>query len=405
MSEEFQDYESPQTLPYVPYTSPPLQSPDAPSTEPATSEPSFLPSISLPTRKKSRRGLWITLSAIVFLLLASLASLLLVVPIAPGTITGKWTVPESQFVVQGTSISLSTRTTSQHNTISRVQFTATSSGQTPLPICDITVPNGNIYTCLWNLKLHGAYLHNGPITFGFTIIAIHSGPLVNPDGTRTGIVRYVKTQPSDIYAGYAAVDLNQFIQYKNVTTRWTVPQAHCSPGENSDSAIWAGMTGISENSKLAQLGTESACRSGFPQYFAWWEVFPDPFVPISETVKPGDSVTANVIFQNGQFQLLINDSRQGWHFSITQAGTASDTVVAECIAEAPTILTGPNTNQGYIAQLTDFATVSIFCQVNDGPIGNGPQNVLYQMGTSSVKATTSSLDPAGSIFTVQWNHH
>ena len=163
----------------------------------------------------------------------------------------------------------------------------------------------------------------------------------------------------------------------------------------------------SDQSLLAQLGTDSDCQSGIPQYSMWWEFFPAPSVPLDLPLQPGDSVTATVTFQQGQFQLMIDDPEEGVHFSTTQAGQVSDTSFAECIAEAPTIIDDPATNRGYVAQLTDFGTVSILCQLNNNePIANGPEDILYQMQTDAglAKATTSDLDQTGSTFTVQWHH-
>ena len=325
---------------------------------------------------------------------------ILTIPI--GTIEGIWTAPESGFIVQGMSITLSMHAFSQHNSIVSVQFTAAMPGQAPVSICDRITVDGDTYSCLWNLtNLPG----NGPITFGFTIIGSQGNRLVNPDGVRPGIARYVETRSSDIYAGYAAQDLNRSVGYAKVTAQWMVPQAHCSPGENSFSLIWVGMTGTSNSSKLAQLGTEGGCQSGVPQYYMWWEMFPAPLKRLIQPLHPGDIVTATVAFQkNGQFQFILDNHKGRTPFSIMQPDNASDTLIAECIAEAPTIK-NPNTSQSFVAQLTDFGTVSIFCQVNNGPVGDGPQNILYQMlGTTGLKATTSDLDQAGYTFTVQWNH-
>jgi hypothetical protein len=130
-------------------------------------------------------------------------------------------------------------------------------------------------------------------------------------------------------------------------------------------------------------------------------------VPLDLPLRPGDSVTATVTFQQGKFHLVIDDPKERAHFSTTQTGQVSDTSVAECIAEAPTIIDNPATNGGHVAQLTNFGTVSIFCQLNNNePIANGPEDILYQMQTDAgiAKVTTSNLDQAGSTFTVQWHH-
>jgi hypothetical protein len=166
-------------------------------------------------------------------------------------------------------------------------------------------------------------------------------------------------------------------------------------------------SGASDQSLLAQLGTDMACQDGIPQYFLWWEMFPAPSVPINRPLHAGDTAIASVTFQQGSFLLSIDVPEEGVRFSITKAGNASDTTIAECIVEAPTIIDNLATNQGYVAQLTNFGQVSVFCQLNDNePIATGPQDVLYQMQTNSgiAKATTSALDQTGSMFTVQWQH-
>src|SRR5204863_10150310 len=126
------------------------------------------------------------------------------------------------------------------------------------------------------------------------------------------------------------------------------PQAHCSPGETSLSGIWVGMTSdASDQSLLAQLGTDSDCQSGLPQYSMWWVFFPAPSVPLDLPLRPSDSVTATVTSQQGKFHLMIDNPKERAHFSTRQAGQASDTRLAECIGEAPTIIVDPATNKGH----------------------------------------------------------
>jgi len=139
----------------------------------------------------------------------------------------------------------------------------------------------------------------------------------------------------------------------------------------------------------------------------WWEMFPAPSVPLDQPLQPGDSITASVTFQQGRFQLSMDNPKEGVHFSTTHPGAITDTSVAECIVEAPTIIDNPATGQGHIARLTNFGKVRILCQLNDHrPIADGPQDIIYQMNTQAgnPKATTSGLDAAGSTFTVSWHH-
>jgi hypothetical protein len=300
----------------------------------------------------------------------------------------------------------------QDANIDNVQFMVTVSGRAPTPVCTAFPTGGDIYACSWDLTLNGNYLHNGQVTLGFTLHGRWHGnaskTLVNPDGSRNEIIRYTLPQTTDIYAGYAATDLEGLTTYQKVTGHWIVPQAKCSAGETSASSIWVGMTSSSSlQSTLAQLGADSDCNAGTPQYYMWWEMYPEPSVPLDLGVLPGDYITATVTFQQNQFQLTIDDLQAQYHFSITKPGKVSDTTIAECITEAPTIVDNPITNQGHVAQLTNFGSVNISCQLNNNePIADGPQDVLYQMQTSNkvAKATTSNLDQAGNTFTVQWHH-
>lgn len=336
-----------------------------------------------------------------------------VVIIPPGTFTGLWLSPANGFAVQGSSMRLSAYVFAQNVTISHMQFTMAAFGQAPVSICEGMKSGDDIYTCNWDATLNGTPIHNGPLRLGFTVngnkvSGAALAPEVNPDGIHTGTITFVETQPNDIYAGYAAVDFSGSTTFQKVTGSWAVPAAQCSPGENSASAVWVGMTsGASDQSLLAQLGTDSECQDGSPLYFMWWEMFPAPSVPLNQPLQAGDSATASVTFQNGKFQLSLDVPGEGVHFTTTRAGSVSDTSIAECIVEAPTIIDNLSTNMGHVAQLTDFGQVSVLCQLNNNePIADGPQDVLYQMQTNAgvSKATTSALDQSGAMFTVQWHH-
>jgi hypothetical protein len=334
-----------------------------------------------------------------------------VIVIPSGTFTGAWS-SLTNTVIQGTQTTLSAYVFTQDANINNFQFTVARPGQAPMPICTATPVGEDIYSCSWDLTLNGVYLHNGPVTIGFTLSGDWHGnsskSLVNPDGLRTEIIRYALSQTTNIYAGYAATDFAKQTTYQEVTGHWIVPRANCSPGETSASSVWVGMTSdATDQSTLAQLGADSDCNFGVPQYYMWWEMFPAPSVPLDQVVQPGDSITATVTFQQNQFHLSIDDPQQHFHFSTTKPGKVSDTSIAECIIEAPTIVDNPTTNQSHVAQLTDFGLVNVSCRLNNNePIADGPQDVIYQMKTSDniVKAITSELDQAGSSFTVQWRH-
>ncbi len=337
-----------------------------------------------------------------------------VLVIPPGKFAGLWNGLEDKFIIQGTSMTLSIQVFAQNATVTKAQFTVMVPGQAPVTVCEAIASGENTYSCVWDFRLNGNYLHNGQFTLGFILNGSSNGwgspeSAQNPDGVRTGVARYVVTQPNGFYAGYAATDLaRRTAAYQKVTGHWTVPKAHCTPGKISLSAVWVGITSdASDRSLLAQLGTVSGCNFGVPAYFMWWEMFPAPSVPLDQPLQPGDSITASVTFQQGRFQLTIDNPNEGVHFSTTHPGAVTDTSVAECIVEAPTIIDNSATDQGHIARLTNFGKVRILCQLNDHrPIADGPQDIIYQMNTQAgnPKATTSGLDAAGSTFTVSWHH-
>jgi hypothetical protein len=332
--------------------------------------------------------------------------------IPSGTFTGLWVEPESGFSVQGTALHLAAYVFAQNVVLNGIQFTMTLPGREPISICEAIQIAEDYYTCDWNLTLNGIYLPNGPVTLGFQIHGnsqdgVALAPGINPDGVRAGTITYVTTEASENYAGYSVHNLAQPAAYQKVSGRWSVPRAHCSPGETSDSSIWVGMTDdVATPGLLAQLGTDSGCQDGQPLYYVWWEMYPAYSVPLDLPLKPGDTATASVAFQQGKFRLSIDVPGEGIHFSTVQAGKVSETSIAECIVEPPTV-TDLATKKNHLAQLTNFGKVSIRCQLNGGqPIAYGPQDVVYQMENDAgvIKASTSALDQTGAGFTVQWHH-
>src|SRR6266852_2387828 len=237
-----------------------------------------------------------------------------VLVITPGKFAGLWNGLEDKFIVQGTSMTLSVQVFAQNATVEKVQFTVTVPGQAAVTVGETIASGEDTYTCVWDFRLNGNYLHNVQFTLGFSLNGSSNGwgspeSAVNPDGTRTGVARYGVTQPNGFYAGYAATDLaRRTAAYQKVTGHWTVPKAHCTPGTISLAAVWVGITSdASDRSLLAQLGTVSRCDAGVPAYFMWWEMFPAPSVPLDQPLQPGDSITASVPFQKGRFQLTIDN--------------------------------------------------------------------------------------------------
>jgi hypothetical protein len=334
-----------------------------------------------------------------------------------GTVEGLWDGLDNGFTVQGTSIKLSAHIFPQNVSINKVQFILLSPGKAAMPICDISAPDSSDsaradYSCDWGFRTGVTYQVNGSITVGFTIYYGNQQQslkqMINPDGVRSGVMRYAKTVQSSNYAGYDTTDMNTDNgKNQNVSATWKLPQIPCRPGETSAVGVWVGMTnGASDRSLLAQLGSGSVCDAGDLFYYLWWEMYPAPPVLIDTAEHPGDIISARVAFQDGHFQLSIDDPNAGVHFSTTKPGKASDTRFAECIVEPPFHVDNQVTNSGHLEALPNFGNIRVTCHANNGPIGTGPQNEIFQMiqNSGDAKATTSPLDKDGATFTVKWHH-
>jgi len=79
-----------------------------------------------------------------------------------------------------------------------------------------------------------------------------------------------------------------------VTASWIVPAVTCSGSNNTYSSF--GNYGLN-NSTVEQIGTESDCMNGVPNYYAWYELVPENTKAIkilTVGLAPGDSISAEV---------------------------------------------------------------------------------------------------------------
>ena len=76
------------------------------------------------------------------------------------------------------------------------------------------------------------------------------------------------------------------------------------------SAYWIGLDGY-RNKTVEQIGTESDCEGDSPYYFAWWQMYPTPFVKLDSSnhpVKPGDTLSATVSRWGESYRLSLSSS-------------------------------------------------------------------------------------------------
>lgn len=215
----------------------------------------------------------------------------------------------------------------------------------------------------------------------------HSAPMIHlKDG---------KNSTSTNWSGYASTGTT----YSSVAGSWTQPSASCASGETSYSSFWVGIDGDTTSS-VEQTGTDADCSSGTPTYYAWYEMYPKYPVNLSNTVRPGDHLTASVtVSGSGTFTLKISDSTQGWSYSTNQKSTRAKRGSAEWIAEAPS-------SSGGVLPLTNFGTVSFSnCTANGTAISSNPNvdEIVMETSSGTVKAQPSSLS-GGNAFSVAWKH-
>src|SRR5271165_1023109 len=96
---------------------------------------------------------------------------------------------------------------------------------------------------------------------------------------------------SSNWAGYiASPSAGVGSRFERVSGTWTIPNATCSAGRESYSAVWVGLGGASEDSPaLEQIGTDADCTSsGAAGYSSWYELVPAVPVELRLEVHPGD---------------------------------------------------------------------------------------------------------------------
>lgn len=213
----------------------------------------------------------------------------------------------------------------------------------------------------------------------------------------------VKEGTSTNWSGYA-VETNFAKPASNAVTdvkgTWVVPAVTCLSSLTTYSSVWVGIDGYSSNS-VEQTGTEQDCYLGTPRYSAWYEMYPKMPVTLSISVKPGDSITAEVKSGgSSQFTLTLTNNSANKSFTTTQKTTKARRQSAEWIVEAP--------YSGGVLPLADFGTVTITgasATLNGvaGTISNWPNDAMTMVNDSgSPKAVPSSLSSNGSSFSVAW---
>jgi Peptidase A4 family len=212
---------------------------------------------------------------------------------------------------------------------------------------------------------------------------------------------YHDVSASTNWSGYAA----QGTTFTNVQGTWVQPAVTCPAGASTYSAFWVGLGGFTGGGGLEQIGTESNCLLGRPEYTAWYEFLPAPSTPIGMTISAGDTVSAQVSLDGDVVTMTLTDVTTGETFSTQDTPDLLDVSSAEWIAEAPSLCgrTGcvalPLANFG-TAQFSGSSTTS---GGHTGTISDAAWSATgIQLNGRFISATPSDLSEDGTSFAVNW---
>jgi hypothetical protein len=229
-----------------------------------------------------------------------------------------------------------------------------------------------------------------PVHHSTSVHAYRPGGLISGRHV-TGHNGRFTTAESTNWSGYAVTGANG--AFSSVSASWKEPTATCSGNRHHTaqySSFWVGLDGYSSSS-VEQTGTDSDCSGTTPEYYGWYEMYPAFPVNFSNTVRPGDSMSASVTFSGTEtYTLVLQDSTQGWTQTITknQSGLARSS--AEVITEAP------SSNSG-VLPLADFGTVSYSTSAANGTsLGSqSPTEIIMINNSGADKDSTSSINSSG----------
>jgi hypothetical protein len=223
---------------------------------------------------------------------------------------------------------------------------------------------------------------------------IPGGRLIRPSGVAQPKARGRQFQEqSTNWSGYAVTGSNG--AFSSVSSSWTEPTATCSSSRRSSdqyAAFWVGLDGYSSDS-VEQTGTDSDCDGRTPDYYGWYEMYPADPVYFSNTVEPGDHISASVTFSGTEtYKLVLTDSTQGWTQTITKNESGLDRSSAEVITEAPSSDTG-------VLPLADFGTVNYTASDANGTsfASQSPTSIIMVDSSGNQEDSTSSISSSGAF--------
>ncbi len=208
------------------------------------------------------------------------------------------------------------------------------------------------------------------------------------------------------WAGYVANAPSDGSGFSRVSGGWVQPSANTSAGDG-DSAFWVGIGGDGQSNALEQVGTQANVQNGQTEYYAWYELVPDPPVRLDLAIHPGDHISASVAVDGTNVTVSLTDQTTGQSHTQTLQMSNPDTSSAEWIAEAPSTIDGGG--NATPLPLADFGTIgftgsSATADGHSGTISDSAwsSQPVALSESSSATAQPSSLSSDGSSFSVAW---
>jgi hypothetical protein len=215
------------------------------------------------------------------------------------------------------------------------------------------------------------------------------------------------TIASSNWAGHALLGS----EIHSVYGEWTQPTVDCSNAKPAHAAFWVGLDGVKSHS-VEQLGTAAECKSQFgtrTDYYAWWEMYPQPMRRITLQVRPGDRFSASVDATGPTtFKLSITNLTTGRSFNTNATRTGSWPTSAEWIVE-PTALCNPTCAESDLARFDGVTFSNVEADAKSGPVAleTAPKLLRFDLRSGKGRrharvAGTSVLRSAEDGFYVVW---
>jgi Peptidase A4 family len=157
------------------------------------------------------------------------------------------------------------------------------------------------------------------------------------DGRATVNPAGLPIQYSGNWSGYLTLPkTGKASAFRYVQASYTVPSVNCGVTPTAFVYNWVGLDGDTDGT-VEQDGVGSYCIGGSPEYFAWYEMFPQG-LQLQFYLNAGDAVNSSVYYNSStkEYSLTLTDLTSGQTFSTNQAcptGYTCNNSTAEVITE------------------------------------------------------------------------